>query len=61
MGLMMSMGKGSIISSSTQQKLNMKSSTNKAELVCIDDSMSIIIWTQNFMKEQGFDIKDNVV
>jgi hypothetical protein len=58
-GLTMSMGKGSIISS-TRQKINTKSST-EAELVGIDDSMGVITWTWNFMKEQGFDVKDNVV
>jgi hypothetical protein len=42
-GLTMSMGKGSIVSSSTQQKINMKSSM-EAELVGIDDGMSIITW-----------------
>jgi hypothetical protein len=59
-GLMMSMGKGSIISYSSWQKINMKSST-KAELVGIGDSMGVITWMQNFMKEQGFNVKDNAV
>jgi hypothetical protein len=59
-GLTMSMGKGSIISSSTWQKINMKSSM-EAELVGVDDSMSIITWVCNFMEEQGFGVKDNVV
>jgi hypothetical protein len=59
-GLTMSMGKGSIISSSTWQKINTKSST-EAQLVRVDDGMGIITWTQNFMKGQGFDVKDNIV
>jgi hypothetical protein len=56
-GLTMSMGKGSVISSSTWQKINMKSST-EAELVGVDDGMTIITWMHNFMKGQGFDFKD---
>jgi hypothetical protein len=59
-GLTMLMGKGSIISSSTRQKMDTKSST-EAELVGVDDGMGLITWTRNFMKEQGFDVKDNVV
>jgi hypothetical protein len=60
LGLMMSVGKGSIISSSTWQKINTTSST-EAELVGVNDGMGIITWTQNFMKEQGSDVKDNMV
>jgi hypothetical protein len=59
-GLTMLMGKGSIISSSTCQKLNTKSST-EAELVRVDDGMGLITWTQNFMKEQGYHVNDNVI
>jgi hypothetical protein len=59
-GLTLSMGKGSIISSSTRQKINTKSST-EAELVGVNDGMGIITWTRNFMKEQGFDVKDNII
>jgi hypothetical protein len=43
-GLMM--GRGFLISSSTKQKLNTRSST-KSELVCIDANMLAILWTQN--------------
>jgi hypothetical protein len=59
-GMTMSLGKGSPISGSWRQKLNTKSST-KAELVGVDDSMHVIVWTRNFLTYQGFDIKDNVV
>jgi hypothetical protein len=59
-GIIMSLGKGSPFSISTRQKLNTKSST-EAELVGVDDGMPIIIWTRQFMIEQGFDLKDNVV
>ena len=56
----MSLGKGSPFSSSISQKLNTKSST-EAELVGVDDGMPLVIWTRNFMIEQGYDVKDNVV
>ena len=54
------MGKGSVYSSSTRQKLNTKSST-EAELVGVDDAMPTIIWSRRFLKEQGYHVSDNVV
>ena len=59
-GATMGMGRGSIYSLSTKQKINTRSST-KAELVWVNDAMSLIIWTRNFLEDQGFSIKDNVV
>jgi len=56
----MSLGKGAIYSSSTRQKLNTKSST-EAELVAVDDVMSMVLWTRQFMLAQGYKIVDNVV
>ena len=46
-------GRGPVYSKSTGQKLNTKSST-EAELVALSDSTSQIIWTRNFLEEQGF-------
>ena len=54
------MGGGALMSTSKKQKLNTKSST-EAELVAVDDMMSQIIWTRNFLLAQGFDLKGNVV
>ena len=51
-GATMSLGKGSIMAFSTKQKLNTRSST-EAELVAVDDAISHIIWSQNFIQEQG--------
>jgi KUP system potassium uptake protein len=45
---------------STRQKINTKSST-EAELVGVDDAMSLIIWTKNFLEAQGYHASDNVV
>jgi hypothetical protein len=57
---MMSLGKGSPYSTSTWQKLNIKSLT-ETELVVVDDIMPQIIWSRNFLKAQGYGITDNVV
>ena len=37
-----------------------KSST-EAELVGVDDCMHVIVWTCNFLLDQGFGIQDNIV
>ena len=59
-GATMSMGKGSVYSASTRQKLNTKSST-EAELVAVDDVMPIILWTKYFLEEQGCAINDTTI
>jgi len=46
-GATISLGKGSIYSSSTMQKFNTKSST-EAELVGVDDLMPMKIWIRQF-------------
>jgi hypothetical protein len=56
----LSLGKGSVYSTSTQQKTNMKSST-EAKLVRVDDVMPLILWTRYFLDAQGYDIKENKV
>jgi hypothetical protein len=56
----MSLGKGSVYSASTRQKLNTKSST-EAELVGVDDVMPLILWTRYFLCAQGYDVKENKV
>eukprot|EP00980_Cylindrotheca_fusiformis_P003923 scaffold870_cov78-Cylindrotheca_fusiformis.AAC.1 len=54
------MGKGSVYSKSTRQKINTRSST-EAELVGVNDAMSLILWTRNFLEAQGYTVTDNVV
>ena len=56
----LTMGRGFPIVSSTKQKLNTRSST-ESELVGVDDMMSSIIWTRYFLKEQGYDVCDNII
>jgi hypothetical protein len=38
-----------------KQRLNSKSST-EAELIGLSDSMSQVLWTRDFLKEQGYDM-----
>ena len=52
-GCVIGIGRGPIYSKSTGQKLSTKSST-EAGLVALSDSTSKIIWTRNFLAEQGF-------
>jgi hypothetical protein len=56
----MSLGKGSVYSTSIRQKLTTKSST-EAELVGVDDVMPQVLWTRQFMEGQGYVIRDNIV
>ena len=44
---------GPIYAKSTGQKINTKSST-EVELIALSDSSSQIIWTRNFIEEQGY-------
>ena len=52
-GCVISLGKGPIYAKSNTQKLNTKSST-EAELVGLSDCSNQIIWTRNFLIQQGY-------
>ena len=56
----MSIGKGSIYSMSTKQKINTKSST-KAKIIGTSDAMNMVMWTQYFLESQRFIVNKNVV
>ena len=51
---------GSVISLSNTQKINTQSST-EAELVGVNDAMSLALWVRSFLQALGFDVTDNVV
>ena len=55
-GCVIGIGKGPIFAKSNTQKLNTKSST-ECELVALSDSATQIIWTRNFLEEQGIIMK----
>ena len=52
-GGVMMMGKGCMITISSKQKINMKSSM-EAELVGVDDVLGPLLWTKNFLEAQGY-------
>ena len=56
----MTMGEGAVMSGSSKQKLNTRSSC-EAELVGADDFATKILWTKKFMEAQGYEIKENVL
>jgi hypothetical protein len=56
----LTMGRGFPIVSSTKDKINMQSST-ESEFVGVDDMMSLIIWMNYFLKDQGYKVSDNII
>ena len=56
----LSLGKGVITGVLTQQKLTTRSST-EAELVAVDDCMSLILWTRYFLEAQGYGVDDAII
>ena len=56
----MTMGKGLIYNRSTKQKINTKSST-ETELVGMDDILPQILWTNYFMRAQGWTTHETVL
>jgi hypothetical protein len=56
----MSMGKGSIYSVATGQKLVARSST-ESELIGVHDVMPQIVWTAYFLKAQGQMVTDSIL
>ena len=59
-GGMMSLGKGAVLSKSTKQKLNTRSST-ESELVGADDMLGLLLWCRYFLEAQGFSIDSNTL
>ena len=59
-GLTMSLGKGSVLSKSTKQKLNTTSST-EAELVGTFDGMLELLWVKYFLEAQGYHAERTVL
>jgi hypothetical protein len=56
----LTIGRGFPIISSTKQKLNTRSSM-ESKLVGVNDMMPSILWTQYFMKGQGYKVLDNII
>ena len=56
----LSLGRGSIYSKSSKQKLNSKSST-EAELIAASEVLPQILWTRHFLLEQGCQLKESTL
>ena len=54
------MGDGTITSLSRKQGMNTRSST-KVEVVAADEIASLLIWTQLFLKRQGYPVMENIL
>jgi hypothetical protein len=52
-GAVISIGAGAVFAKSTKQKLVAKSST-ESELIGLTDGLTQVIWTRNFLMEQGY-------
>ena len=59
-GIVMTMGKGALLSACIRQRMNSRSST-EAECIGVDDAISLIIWSLRFLKAQGYKVKEYVV
>lgn len=59
-GGMLSLGGGAPYAGSRRQKLNGKSST-EAELIAVDDFIGQVLWTQQFLRAQGYETMRSVV
>ena len=59
-GAALTMGTGTVYNGSKKQKLNVRSST-EAELVGVDDYIAQVLWTNYFLKAQGFTTEDTII
>jgi hypothetical protein len=56
----MSLGKGCPINMSRKQCINTRSST-EAELVGVNDNMTMVLWVKLFLEAQGIEVVDNII
>jgi hypothetical protein len=56
----MSLGKGCPVNMSRKQPINTRSST-EAELVGVNDNMTMVLWTKLFLEAQGLEVTDNII
>ena len=59
-GALLTLGAGAVLSSSTKQKINTKSST-ETELVAVHDKSGDVLWTRHFLEAQGYTITENII
>ena len=56
----MMMNHGALFALSSKQKLNTRSST-EAELVGVNDAMTMILWMKHFIEAQGYPVHENII
>ena len=59
-GAVMMMNHRAMFALSSKQKLNTRSST-EAELVGVNDAMTMILWTKHFLEAQGYPVQENII
>ena len=59
-GCVIGIGRGPVYANSKTQKLNTKSSS-EAELIGISDNSNQVIWSREFVKEQGYNVDPAVI
>jgi hypothetical protein len=59
-GGFLTMGNGSVYSTSIKQKM-MTRSSNESEVVVVYDVLPQILWTANFVQEQGYSVDTSVL
>jgi hypothetical protein len=59
-GAALSFGSGCPINMSNKQKINIHSST-EAEVVGVNDMLTLILWTRLFLEAQGINVEDNII
>jgi hypothetical protein len=59
-GAIITLGTGAIISDSTKQKVNARSST-ESKMIAADDMISKILWTKCFIEAQDHQVSANIV
>ena len=56
----LTLGQGAVISKSSGQKMNTKSSS-ETELVGVDDLLPAVLWTKYFIEAQGYNVEHNII
>jgi hypothetical protein len=59
-GAIMTLGYGAVISDSTKQKFNARSST-KCKMITVDNKIPKLLWTKRFIQAQGHKVEANIV
>ena len=59
-GAVMMMNHGAMFALSSKQKLNTRSSP-EAELVGVNDAMTMIPWMKHFIEAQGYPVHENII